>query len=523
MKMQHMRWAASFVAVFGFLGSTVRADVKTPSIFGSGMVLQRGIDVPVWGWADAGEKITVSFRDQQVSTTANADGTWQVKLKPVQVGKPETLTVAGKNALEFSNVLVGEVWVCSGQSNMGWSISRGLDADLEAAAAHEPEIRLFQVPLVTAETPQTDVDATWRVAAPDNVSSFSAVGYLFGRQLHHVLRVPVGVIMTAWGGTRAEAWTSPEAMAQTPELAPIVKTWDQRAAEYDAEKAQAQFDAAMKTWNERVAAKAAGNPAPRRPQLAGPPRLDRHHYSTLYNAMVAPLAGYAIRGAIWYQGESNAGRAYQYRTLMPTMIQSWRDAWGQGDFHFYQVQLANFMAISDQPEESAWAELREAQAMVESKIPNVGAACITDIGAAKDIHPKDKQNVAKRLARLALVDVYGMDSIVKQGPTYASMEVKGDRVQLHFNNFGSRLVSYYNEPLTGFAIAGEDRQWHWANAKIVDADTVEVWHPEIKKPLAVRYNWANNPQGTLYNEAYLPAYPFRTDDWAGVTQESVTP
>jgi len=239
--------------------------------------------------------------------------------------------------------------------------------------------------------------------------------------------------------------------------------------------------------------------------------------------MVAPLAPYAIRGAIWYQGESNAGRAYQYRTLMPTMIQSWRDTWGQGDFPFYQVQLANFMAINDQPEESAWAELREAQVMAGEKIPNVGAVCITDIGAAKDIHPKDKQNVAKRLARLALVNDYGMSNITKQGPTYKSMEVKDGKVLVHFENYGSPLTTYYREPLTGFTIAGEDKQFVWANARIVDGDTVEVSHPDIKEPKAVRYNWANNPQGTLYSNAYLPAYPFRTDDWKGVTAESVTP
>ena len=279
-----------------------------------------------------------------------------------------------------------------------------------------------------------------------------------------------------------------------------------------------------KSWKKKVAdARAAGKQPPRRPQLQGPPRLDRHHPSTLYNAMVAPLVPYAIRGAIWYQGESNASRAYQYRTLMPTMIQSWRDAWGQGDFHFYQVQLANFLAINDQPEESAWAELREAQTMAGDQIPNVGAACITDLGAAKDIHPKDKQNVAKRLSRLAFVDVYGLDKIVKQGPTYKSMEKKGNKVLVHFENYGSPLITYYREPLTGFAIAGEDKQFVWANAKIVDGDTVEVSHPEVKNPQAVRYNWANNPQGTLYNNAYLPAYPFRTDDWKGTTAESVTP
>lgn len=524
MSVRTWKWTLLCLAITGLQGSVVLGEVKTPSIFGSGMVLQRGVDVPVWGWAEAGEDVTVSFGDQKKVTKANADGEWQVKLSSLSVGEPRKLVVAGKNELVFDDVLVGEVWVCSGQSNMGWSVGRALDADLEALAANEPQIRLFQVPLVTAETPQEDVAAVWRVTAPDNISSFSAVGYFFGRQLHHVLNVPVGVVMTAWGGTRAEAWTSPEAMASTEELQPIVKAWDERAASYDAVKAKERYEAAMKAWTERVnAAKAAGKPTPRRPQMQGEPRKDRHHPSTLYNAMVAPLVPYAIRGAIWYQGESNANRAYQYRTLMPTMIQSWRDVWGQGDFPFYQVQLANFLAINDQPEESAWAELREAQVIAGQVIPNVGAACITDLGAAKDIHPKDKQNVAKRLARLALVDVYGLDSLVKQGPTYKSMEVKGDKVLIHFETYGSPLVSYYNEPLTGFSIAGEDHKWVWGKARIVNGTTVEVSSPEIPEPKAVRYNWANNPQGTLYSDAYLPAYPFRTDDWKGITVENVTP
>lgn len=239
--------------------------------------------------------------------------------------------------------------------------------------------------------------------------------------------------------------------------------------------------------------------------------------------MVAPLVPYAIRGGIWYQGESNAGRAYQYRTLMPTMITSWRDAWDQGDFPFYMVQLANFREIKDQPVESDWAELREAQMMTIDAIPNVGVACITDIGAAKDIHPKDKQNVGKRLARLALVNDYGMDGITLQGPTYRSIDIEAGKCVVHFDTYGSKLTTYYREPLTGFAIAGADKKWHWAQAKITGPDTVEVWHPEVKEPLAVRYNWADNPQGTLFSEMYLPAYPFRTDDWPGITESNVTP
>jgi len=236
--------------------------------------------------------------------------------------------------------------------------------------------------------------------------------------------------------------------------------------------------------------------------------------------MVAPLVPYSIRGAIWYQGESNAGRAYQYRELMPAVIQSWRDAWGQGDFPFYQVQLANFMAIKPEPTDSAWAELREAQMIASRALPHVDAACIIDAGAAADIHPKDKQVVGKRLSRLALVDIYAVPGIVRQGPAYQSVQFIGNKAIVKFNNYGKPLISYYKEPLRGFAVAGEDKKFVWATAKIIAPDTVELTAADVAKPVSVRYDWADNPQGNLYNEAYLPAYPFRTDDWKGITAEN---
>lgn len=499
------------------LTSLAEANLKLPSVFGDHMVLQRDIEIPVWGWGDPGDKIKVSLRDQTAETTVGENGKWRVNLKPEAVGKPATLEVSdGEASVVFEDVLLGEVWVCSGQSNMGWTVQASIDPDLEAAAADYPEIRLFQVPLVTAAEPQEDVNASWRVCQPDNISNFTGVGYYFGRQLYQVLGIPVGLIQTAWGGTRAEAWTSPEAMASTEELKPIVDTWEQRAATYDPEKAEQAFQAALKRWEEN-------GKQGRRPQKQDDPNVDRHCYSRLYNAMVSPLVPYAIRGAIWYQGESNASRAYQYRTLMPTMIQSWRDAWDQGDFSFYQVQLANFRNIVDEPADSDWAELREAQHIATEKLPNVGAACITDLGAALDIHPKDKQNVGKRLARLALHNDYGMENITPMGPTYKDMEVKDGQAHVHFDTYGRQLVTYYREPLTGFQICGEDKNWVWGNAKIVGKDTVVVSHPDVPNPVAVRYNWANNPQGTLYSDLYLPAYPFRTDNWEGVTANNVTP
>ncbi|WP_437191643.1 sialate O-acetylesterase [Planctomicrobium sp. SH527] len=517
-------WALAAAVLTSTCAISVQADVKLPSIFGSGMVLQRDMAVPVWGWADAGEPVTVQFRDQTVSTQADDKGNWSVKLKPLALGEATALTVKGKNTVTYDNVLVGEVWVCSGQSNMQWSVNAALDPDLERKTANYPQIRLFQVPNVTATEPQKDVKAQWVVCSPQTVGNHTAVGYFFGRELHQILGVPVGVVQTAWGGTRAEAWTSPEMMAKTKELQPIIEGWNELVDSPKAAELLKNYEAALAKWTVNAeAARKAGKTPPNRPAMPEVQRNSRHHPSTLYNAMVSPLVPFAIRGAIWYQGESNASRAYQYRTLMPALIQSWRDVWGQGDFPFYQVQLANFRAVQANPVESDWAELREAQDLAKKALPNVDAVCITDIGAALDIHPKDKQNVGKRLARLALVDLYGMKDIVRQGPTFKSVSFEGNKAIVKFDTHGSALTSYYKDPLVGFALAGEDRKWSWATGKVVGADTVEVTVKGLDKPVAVRYNWADNPQGNLYSESYLPAYPFRTDDWAGITVNNVKP
>lgn len=515
----------AWICVAGGIIAPASAEVRLPAVFGSHMVLQRDMPVPVWGWAAPGEEVTVGFRDQTQTTTAGADGKWSVKIGPYTVGEPGTLTVKGQNTINLEDVLVGEVWVCSGQSNMGWTVAASIDPDLEASAATHPTLRLFQVPLLSKPEPQEDVKAQWKHCTPETIPSFSGVAYYFGRQLNESLQVPVGLIQTAWGGTRAEAWTSPSAMAARPELKPILEEWERQEQAWDPAKAKEQYEQALARWEQAVAkAREEKKQPPARPQPPLEPLLSQHRPSNLYNAMVAPLVPFAIRGAIWYQGESNASRAYQYRVLMPTMIRSWRDAWKQGDFAFYQVQLANFRAIKADPVESDWAELREAQMLTCQAEPNVGAACITDLGAAADIHPKNKQDVGKRLARLALVDLYGFSGkIARNGPTYRSVDIQGGKCTVRLDNGGSRLISYYNEPLTGFAIAGADRKWVWAQARITGEDTVEVHHPSVPEPVAVRYNWADNPQGNLYNTLYLPAYPFRSDDWEGVTVNNVKP
>ncbi len=489
------------------------ADVELPAVIGDNMVVQRHQRVPIWGTADAGEKVTVTFAGQQVTTTARSDGHWIVHLTALAAGGPYEMTVAGKNTVRLQNVLVGEVWACSGQSNMQWSVQASNNAQEEIAAADHPQMRLLTVPRVPASEPASDIEAQWVVCSPQTVPGFSAVAYFFGREMQKELGVPVGLINTSWGGTPAESWTTRPTLEGDPDFAPIVERWNQARENYPEQKKK--HEEALAKWKEEAEkAKAEGKQPPRQP---GAPLFEQKHYepSALYNGMIAPLIPYAIRGAIWYQGESNAGRAYQYRKLFSAMIRDWRREWGQGAFPFLFVQLANFMAREAEPAESAWAELREAQSMT-LRLPKAGQAVIIDIGEANDIHPKNKQDVGRRLALNALAIAHGRD-IVYSGPVYRSMETEGDRIRLHFDHVGGGLVAKGGGPLRGFAIAGEDRKFVWADAAI-EGDSVVVHSEGVPNPVAVRYAWANNPECNLYNEEGLPASPFRTDSWPGLTE-----
>lgn len=443
------------------------AAVTLPAIVGDNMVLQRDMWLRVWGWAAPDENVSVSFAGQMVSTRAHASGNWSVRLRPIPAGGPFDMTIAGSNTIVLHNILIGEVWVCSGQSNMEfgmWSLADSVK-DKEIAAAKWPMIRLFTVAKDNAPIPRIDCKGSWTPCTPQAVPGFSAVAYYFGRELYQKLGVPIGLIHTSWGGTAAEAWTDHDTLAGDPDLAPCLGYND------------------MPTG--------------------------------LYNGMIAPIVNFAIRGAIWYQGESNAGRAYQYRKLLPAMINCWRRAWGEGDFPFYIVELANFQAVQTDPNEgSAWAELREAQQLTARNVPHCGIASIIDIGDAADIHPKNKLDVGKRLAFIAEARDYGMP-VEFSGPMYASMKVEGKRIKLSFTHVDGGL-DVHGKELKGFAIAGEDKKYVWANAK-VEGDSIVVWSDEISAPVAARYDWANNPQGNLYNKVGLPANPFRTDDWPGVT------
>jgi len=522
-------FAVVLLAAILALPSLVLADVKLPAVISDHMVVQQGIPVPIWGWADAGEKVAVTAPGGKADATAGADGKFCVKIGPFKAGEAMEITVAGKNTIVIKDVLVGEVWVASGQSNMQMTVSSSKDSKEEIAAAKYPKIRLFSVPRVTAPTPQDDVKASWCECSPETVPGFSAVAYFFGRELHQKLDVPVGLIHTSWGGTPAEAWTTQATMDSR--FKPIMDRWAQNLKDWESGAATKAYEAQMAKWKQAVektkaatkadAEKAAkegkpkpkARPLPRQPRKPAPPHQNPHCPAVLYNAMIHPLLPYAIRGAIWYQGESNAGRAYQYRELFPAMITDWRKVWGQGDFPFLFVQLANFMARKNEPADSAWAELREAQTMTLA-LPNCGMAVIIDIGEANDIHPKNKQDVGKRLAAWALGTTYGQKVCIS-GPLYESMSVQGGKVRLKFKHVCGGLVAK-GDKLTGFTIAGEDKKFVWADA-VIDGDCVVVSSDKVAAPKAVRYAWADNPECNLYNKSDLPASPFRTDDWPGVT------
>lgn len=506
--------AIAAVAVIS-VAPALRADVKLPAVIGDNMVLQRAIDVPIWGWADPGEKVTVTLGKQAKSATAGTDGKWLVRLDSMEEGGPATMIVSGTNRIEVQNILVGEVWVCSGQSNMGFTVRSANDAEKEIAAADYPQIRLFSVPLVGTQEPQYDCKGKWVVCSPQTAGSFSAVGYFFGREIHRALKIPVGLVNTSWGGSSCEAWVRRAVLEADPRYAALLAQWDKRCAAYDPEKAKAAFEANRARWRAAAEkAKAEGRPAPAAPRAPSDPRAGQHRPANLYNGMILPILPYAIRGAVWYQGESNAGRAYEYRDLFPRMIRNWREDWGQGDFPFYFVQLANFMAVRPEPDESSWAELREAQTMTLA-VKNTGQAVTIDIGEADDIHPRNKQDVGRRLAVWALAKDYGRE-VVYSGPMYKGMKKEGGTIRIAFDHADGGLVARGGEPLKGFAVAGADRKFVWAEAKI-EGEAVLVSSPSVADPVAVRYAWADNPVCNLGNKARLPACPFRTDAWPGVT------
>ena len=630
------------------------AKIELPAIFGDNMVLQQGQTIKIWGTASPGRMVTIQFNNQTKRALVSGEGNWRISLKPEPVGGPFVLNVLGLDTLNFKNIMVGEVWVCSGQSNMEWSVANSKNPNEEITHANYPNIRLITVKRALSNQPKTDFKTDgWVECSPNTIENFSAVGYYFGRTLYQNLDIPIGLIHTSWGGTPSEAWTSSNSLKKLDDFRQLAI--DVENDTLTEEVALKRHQQKVNEWNDLVAKNDIGLNAnttwkdvnydisdwksiqlPQHWEEAGLPdfnglvwfrkeieipeswknqdltvnlgpiddvdvtwfngqkigNMDRYNqirkynissslvnisknnisvrvldtggaggfwgkpeqmklYSTsgdsislagewyfqaslnladlpqmprsprnsnrstvLYNAMIAPLIPFAIKGAIWYQGESNAGRAFQYRTLFPTMINDWRTNWRQGDFPFIFVQLANYQQTKPEPVDDSWAELREAQLMTLS-LPNTGMAVTIDIGEANDIHPKNKQDVGKRLALNALNKVYNKN-VKYSGPMYKSMSIDGNKIRLKFEHTADGLVAK-GEKLTGFAIAGSDQKYVWAEAKI-EGKNIIVSSPQITSPVAVRYAWATNPICNLYNSEGLPASPFRTEDWPGITQ-----
>jgi sialate O-acetylesterase len=633
----------------------VYSNVRLPRIIGDNMVVQRDKAVKIWGWADKGETVTISFNNQIKKIKADQQGKWLISLDAMKEGGPYEMTVKGKNSIILKNILIGEVWLCGGQSNMEWPMARTTNSEEEISKADYKGIRIFQVPKNVQFKPVEDIEqGEWKIVTPENIADFSAVGYFFGKNLHEKYKFPVGLISSNWGGTDIETWMSKEAinsvkgfenkMAELARMDPLKyqkdleekkkemlsqiqyktdglvdgkaiwadpsfddlswktmyapKVWEQgplpgvdgivwyrKTIELTAQQiakdavlylamiddsdisfvngtrvgqTEQKYNALRKytvpaailkpgknvitvrvedtgggggIWGEDKLLKietSAGTIS-----LAGDwkyqlspasfkmndTRYDPNMYPTLlYNGMINPVKNFTMQGAIWYQGENNASRAKTYKTLFPLMINDWRKQFNNPDLAFMYVQLANFMAAKDTPQESAWAELREAQNAALS-LPKVGMAVIIDLGDADDIHPRNKKDVGYRLSLPAGKLVYG-DNLVYSGPMYKSMSIEGNQAILTFEHTGSGLITRNNKYgyVMGFQIAGEDKKFYWAKGKI-DKDRLILYSDEVKNPAAVRYAWSDNPEdANLYNKEGLPASPFRTDSWPGITQ-----
>lgn len=510
------------------LGFNLRAELKLPAIFGDHMVLQQNQSDPVWGWDAPGTKITVSFAGQNYSTVAGADGKWSVKLAPVPANAtPQTLTVTGSTQRELQDVLIGEVWLCSGQSNMEMGVGMVQDGAKEIAAANFPNIRLMMVPNLWRPQPEADMAGTWKICSPENIaaggwSGFSAAGYFFGRELHRKLNVPVGLIDADWGGTRIESWTPPEGFAAVPALSSLnlaVQLGDPRSPAHKQKLEQFLDETEKWLTSARTALtdSALVPTMPAYPQELLPPH-DLQNSTALYNGMIHPVQPFGIRGAIWYQGEANNGEGMLYTEKMKALVGGWRQLWGEGDFPFYFVQIAPFN-YGNNPEQLS--ELWEGQTAAAKEIPNAGMAVINDIGNLQDIHPKNKQEVGRRLALLALAQTYGQKDVVSSGPTFQSLSIEGGTLRVRFDHADGGLASRDGQSLNWFEIIdADDGGFVKAEARI-DGASVVLSSPTVRHPAAMRFAWHQLAEPNLMNGAGLPAGAFRAGnipkrDWLGM-------
>ncbi|MCX6979202.1 MAG: sialate O-acetylesterase [Verrucomicrobia bacterium] len=503
------------------------ADVRLPRIFSDSMMLQRNMPVRVWGWAEPGEEVTASLAGKSAATRTNENGQWSVELPAMKAGENLELAVKGKNSLALKNVIIGDIWVCSGQSNMEWTLGQCLGAADDIKAADLPKIRQIKFTKTQSAQPETDapVSTPWQECSPATAAGFTGVGFYFAREILAKTGVPIGLVYSNWGGTQIEPWTALEGLGLVAELKADFESVKDPQKAY-----RAQLPAALtqlESWIAQAKASLAnGTAIPTAPAIpAGPAK--KGAWSGMYNAMIHPLVRFPIKGAIWYQGESNGSEGETYYHKMRALIGGWRKNWGQGDFPFYFVQLASYQAVSQNPAGgNGWARLREAQ-FKSLSVPNTGMAVITDtvpLAQAGDIHPKNKYDVGLRLALWALGRDYAQKGVVVSGPLFKSMKVEGGKARLEFDQLGSGLmigkkdgrslaVEDKEGKLARFAIAGADKKWAWAEA-VIEKDTVVVSSPEVAVPAAVRYGFEMNPTGAnLYNREGLPASPFRTDAW----------
>ena len=498
---------------------TASADVRLPQIFGNNMILQQKTSNAVWGFAEPGEKVTVkSSWGSEARAVADKSGRWKILLKTPGHGTEYRLTVQGKNTLTVRNVAIGEVWLCAGQSNMGWRLSAVFDGAKDAASANYPNLRIFRSERKHSHQPQEDCVAKWAPCAPDSAATCSAVSFYFARKLHQELKIPIGIVVQAYAGTPIEGWMPREIQMNDPRTRKDVEETDKISAAYDITQAKKQLERAMQRWKQ---GERRGKPVLRTPGNWG------HQYpGNIFNGMIHPVRPYGIRGAIWYQGERNAKdvpQALNYRRQITLLINYYRSSWHElsggnaaKDFAFYFTQLPSWTPAQEKPVEhleAAWAVNREMMRLVASEVPNTGMAVSIDTGDVIALHPKNKKPIGLRHAYLALKQVYGKD-IVDNGPIFKKQTIKGNQISLEFDAIGSGLMTARLGKMNSFAIAGNDRKWHWADAKIKE-DAVVVSSTEVSIPVAVRYAWAMNPsqRNLLYNKEGLPASPFRTDSW----------
>ena len=490
------------------------AEVKLPAVFSDNMVLQQNTNARFWGSADPQEKIRIiASWGKELNISADSNGKWSVEL-PTPSGShtPQQIIFVGKNKVYLTNILIGEVWLCSGQSNMVWTVRQSNNSYEEIKRANYPSIRFFHIPKAMAWEPQDDVNAHWEACTPESVVNKSAIAYFFGRNLRQELDVPVGLIISAWGGSGAQAWIDKETAGKEghQDIVDWYNTYEQdmKDIRFEWTKATAEWRANQIEGEARDF-----STRPSRHKLPG----DNHIPFALYNAMINPIKTFSMKGAIWYQGESNISRANQYRTLFPAMIKSWRNVWNQGDFPFYFVQLAPYH-YNDFDGITA-AELRDAQSKTLDLVKNTGMVVTTDIGNTLDIHPRKKQEVGNRLALLALHD-YGKLDHGFSSPFYESKEISEHSVIISFK-YAKRLKPIRGNEISGFTIAGKNQKFVKAKAEIVNGNQLKIWSKDVNKPVAVRYGWSNAPFINLVNEVNLPLSPFKTDNWRDTTEGNI--